>query len=89
MKIKCIKDFERPLEIEVIKPNYNRVNHDILFEKDKEYLMNSTSHGQIMIVNVEKSEHYRFSLEPNTNKVTPYFKDTYYGDYFEISTIFI
>jgi len=84
MKLICKKDFMIPLQIEDIKPNYKRINNEILFENGKEYLVNSVSYGNIMIVNEEQSQFYRFSLEPNSKKITPYFKDTYYGDYFEL-----
>jgi hypothetical protein len=82
MKIICIQDFERPLPIEQIKPNYKRVYPDIMFEKGKEYSVSRILYGMIHISN-HNSLFYYFSLEENTKGVTPYFKDVYYGDYFE------
>lgn len=53
-----------------------------LFKKGKEYIIMREVDGMIMICN-HNSRFYHFSLEENTIGVTPYVKDTYYGDYFE------
>lgn len=87
MKILCKKDFETPSQLEYIKPGYKKNNHEILFEKGKEYDINTLSGRIIRVINQEKSYHYYFTLTPDTKGMTPYYKDIYYGDYFELIEI--